>query len=138
MLITTMCDRILTSLEAVERFVCSRSDDDIDRASSNGAATAIDMQVMAKSSRAGLDVSSLSRSSQVLQPGVGAWQIDDDDELELVISLIKSRVTRLGKLITITEGTISANGWPWHERLVRTLRGRSNKLIMSLSFGGFP
>jgi hypothetical protein len=138
MLIITMCDRILTSLEAVERFVCSRSDDDINRVSSNGAAAAVDIQAMATSSRAGLDVSSLSRSSQVLQPRVGAWQIDDDDELELVISLIKSRVTRLGNLITMAEGTISANAWPWHERLVQALRRRSNKLVISSSFRGFP
>ncbi|KAF4961242.1 hypothetical protein FGADI_479 [Fusarium gaditjirri] len=136
MLIITMCDRILTSLEAVERFVCSRSDDDINRVSSKGDATALDMQAMAAPSRAGLEVSSLSRSrsSQMLQPGVSAWQIDDDDEMELVISLIKSRVTRLGNLITMAEGTISANAWPWHERLVQALRKRSNKLLISLSF----
>ncbi|KAF5564691.1 transcription factor [Fusarium phyllophilum] len=137
MLIMTMCDRILTSLEAVERFVCSRSDDDLNRNSSNGAAAALDMQAMAAPSRAGLAVSSLSRSSQMLQPGVGAWQIDDDDEMELVISLIKSRVTRLGNLITMAEGTISANAWPWHERLVQALRKRSNKLLISLSFRHF-
>ncbi|KAH7147699.1 hypothetical protein DER46DRAFT_539920, partial [Fusarium sp. MPI-SDFR-AT-0072] len=138
MLIITMCDRILTSLEAVERFVCSRSDDDVNRISSNGTAAAQDMHAMATPSRAGLEVSSLSQSSQMLQPGVGAWQIDDDDEMELVISLIKSRVTRLGNLITMAEGTISANAWPWHERLVQALRKRSNKLLISLSFRHFP
>lgn len=138
MLIITMCDRILTSLEAVERFVCSRSDDDMNRVSSNGAAAAVDIHAMETSSRAGLDVSSLSRPSQVLQPRVGAWQIDDDDELELVISLIKSRVTRLGNLISMAEGTISANAWPWHERLIQALRKRSNKLVISSSFHGFP
>ncbi|KAF5670278.1 transcription factor [Fusarium circinatum] len=115
MLIMTMCDRILTSLEAVERFVCSRSDDDNYKASYNDATAALDMQGVATPSRAGLEVSSLSRSSQMLQPGVGAWQIDDDDEMELVISLIKSRATRLGNLITMAEGTISTNAWPWHE-----------------------
>ncbi|CVL08826.1 hypothetical protein FPRO06_13223 [Fusarium proliferatum] len=137
MLIMTMCDRILTSLEAVDRFVCNRSDDDINKVSSNGTAAALDMQVMATPLSAGLEVSSLSRSSQMLQPGVGAWQIDDDDEMELVISLIKSRVTRLGNLITMAEGTISANAWPWHERLVQALRKRSNKLLISLSFRYF-
>ncbi|KAG5798161.1 hypothetical protein H9Q69_002770 [Fusarium xylarioides] len=137
MLVMTMCDRILTSLEAVERFVCSRSDDDLNMNSSNGAAAALNMQAMAAPSRAGLEVSSLSRSSQMLQPGVVAWQIDDDDEMELVISLIKSRVTRLGNLITMAEGTISANAWPWHERLVQALRKRSNKLLISLSFRHF-
>lgn len=136
MLIITMCDRILTSLEAVERFVCSRSDDNMNRVSSNGAAAAVDIQSTA-SSRAGLELSPLSRSSQVLQPGVGDWQIDDDDEMELVISLIKSRATRLGNLITMAEGTISANAWPWHERLVQALRKRSNKLVFSLSFRRF-
>lgn len=138
MLIITMCDRILTSLVAVERFVCGRSDDDVNRISSNITAAAVDMHAMETSSRAGLEVSSLSRSSQMLQPGVGAWQIDDDDEMELVISLIKSRVTRLGNLITMAEGTISANAWPWHERLVQALRKRSNKLLISLSFRHFP
>ncbi|PNP83829.1 hypothetical protein FNYG_02517 [Fusarium nygamai] len=137
MLVMTMCDRILTSLEAVERFVCSRSDDDINKATSNGAAAALGVQAMATPSRTGLEVPSLSRSSQMLQPGVGTWQIDDDDEMELVISLIKSRVTRLGNLITMAEGTISANAWPWHERLVQALRKRSNKLLISLSFRHF-
>ncbi|KAF5636742.1 transcription factor [Fusarium tjaetaba] len=137
MLIMTMCDRILTSLEAVERFVCSRNDEEMSKASSNGTATALDMQTMTTPSRAGLEVPSLSRSSQMLQPGVGAWQIDDDDEMELVVSLIKSRVTRLGNLITMAEGTISANAWPWHERLVQALRKRSNKLLISLSFRHF-
>ncbi|KAF5597651.1 transcription factor [Fusarium pseudocircinatum] len=137
MLIMTMCDRILTSLEAVERFVCSRSDDDMNKVASNGAAVALDMQAMATPSRTGLEVPSLSRSSQMLQPGVGTWQIDDDDEMELVISLIKSRATRLGNLITMAEGTISANAWPWHERLVQALRKRSNKLLISLSFRHF-
>ncbi|KAF5579088.1 transcription factor [Fusarium pseudoanthophilum] len=137
MLVMTMCDRILTSLEAVERFVCSRNDDELNKASTNGTATALDVQAMATASRAGLEVPSLSRSSQMLQPGVGAWQIDDDDEMELVISLIKSRVTRLGNLITMAEGTISANAWPWHERLVQALRKRSNKILISLSFRHF-
>ncbi|KAF5685300.1 hypothetical protein FDENT_6294 [Fusarium denticulatum] len=137
MLIMTMCDRILTSLEAVERFVCSRSDDDINKVTSNGAAVALNVQAMATPSRTGLEVPSLPRSSQMLQPGVGAWQIDDDDEMELVTSLIKSRATRLGNLITMAEGTISANAWPWHERLVQALRKRSNKLLISLSFRHF-
>ncbi|KAF4967207.1 hypothetical protein FSARC_5214 [Fusarium sarcochroum] len=106
MLIITMCDRMLTSLEAVERFVCSRVDN--------------------------------TNSPQVLQPRVSAWQIDDDDELELVISLIKSRVTRLGNLIAMAEGTVSANAWIWQERLAQALRRRSNKLLISLSFRGFP
>ncbi|CEF76453.1 hypothetical protein FGSG_08182 [Fusarium graminearum PH-1] len=133
MLIITICDRILTSLEAVERFVCNKKDDDIDRISSNGSTTAVDIQA----ARTELD-SSLSTTSQGLQSGVGAWQIDDEDEQEMVISLIKSRVTRLGNLINIAEGTISANGWPWHERLAQALRRRSNKLAISLSFRGFP
>ncbi|KAF4428835.1 transcription factor [Fusarium acutatum] len=137
MLIMTMCDRILTSLEAVERFVCSKNDDNITQVSSNGATAALDMHAMATPSRGGLEVLPLSRSSQMLQPGVGAWQIDDDDEMELVVSLIKSRVTRLGNLITMAEGTISANAWPWHERLVHALRKRSNKLLISLSFRHF-
>lgn len=133
MLIITICDRILTSLEAVERFVCNKKDDDINRISSNGSTTAVDIQA----ARTELD-SSLSTTSQGLQSGVGAWQIDDEDEQEMVISLIKSRVTRLGNLINIAEGTISANGWPWHERLAQALRRRSNKLAISLSFRGFP
>ncbi|KAM0496221.1 hypothetical protein ACHAP8_007480 [Fusarium lateritium] len=137
MLIITICDRILTSLEAVERFVCNKNDDDMNTVSSNGNASAVDIQATLTSSRTELE-SSMSTSSQGLQRGVGAWQIDDEDEQELVISLIKSRVTRLGNLINIAEGTISANGWPWHERLVQALRRRSNKLAISLSFRGFP
>lgn len=135
MLMITMCDRILTSLEAVERFVCSRTDD-TNRASSNSPAAA-DVNAMA-TSRAELDLPPLSRSPQAQQPRVGAWQIDDDDELELVISLIKSRVTRLGTLIAMAEGTVSANAWLSHERLAQALRRRSNKLLLSLSFRGFP
>jgi hypothetical protein len=135
MLMITMCDRMLTSLEAVERFVCSRTDD-TNRVSSNSTAAA-DVNAMA-TSRAELDLPPLSRSPQVLQPRVGAWQIDDDDELELVISLIKSRVTRLGNLIAMAEGMVSANAWLWHERLAQALRRRSNKLLISLSFRGLP
>ncbi|KAH7028043.1 uncharacterized protein B0I36DRAFT_365164 [Microdochium trichocladiopsis] len=141
MLMITMCDRILTSLEAVERFVCSRTDD-ANRVSSNttaaaAAAVAADVNATA-ASRAELGLPPLSRSPQVQQPRVGAWQIDDDDELELVISLIKSRVTRLGNLIAMAEGTVSANAWLSHERLAQALRRRSNKLLLSLSFRGFP
>ncbi|OBS23242.1 hypothetical protein FPOA_03795 [Fusarium poae] len=136
MLIITICDRILTSLEAVERFVCTKNDDDMNTVSCNGNAAAVDIQAtLTSSSRSD---QSLSASSNGLQSGVGAWQIDDEDEQELVISLIKSRVARLGNLINIAEGTISANGWPWHERLVQALRKRSNKLAISLSFRGFP
>ncbi|KAI1268143.1 hypothetical protein F5Y18DRAFT_279535 [Xylariaceae sp. FL1019] len=139
MLMITMCDRILTSLEAVERFVCSKPDD-TNRVSSiriAAAAAAADVNDMVTSSKE-LDLPLMPRSPQVQQPRVGAWQIDDDDELELVISLIKSRVTRLGSLIAMAEGTVSANAWLSHERLAQALRRRSNKLLMSLSFRGFP
>ncbi|KAF4467006.1 transcription factor [Fusarium albosuccineum] len=102
MLMITMCDRMLTSLEAVERFVCTRTDDS-SRVSSNSTSPT-DVNALA-TSRAELDLPPLSRSPHVLQPRVGAWQIDDDDELELVTSLIKSRVTRLGNLIAMAEGT---------------------------------
>lgn len=131
MLMITMCDRILTSLEAVERFVCSRTDGKtmVSSNSATAAAAATDANTMA-TSRAELDL--------VQQPRVGAWQIDDDDELELVISLIKSRVTRLGNLIAMAERTVSANAWLSHERLAQALRRRANKLLISLSFRGFP
>ncbi|RTE69453.1 hypothetical protein BHE90_016165 [Fusarium euwallaceae] len=135
MLMITMCDRMLTSLEAVERFVCSRTDN-TNRVSSNSTATA-DINSLA-TSRAELDLPPLSRSPQVLQPRVGAWQIDDDDELELVLSLIKSRVTRLGTLIAMAEGMVRANAWLLHERLAQALRRRSSKLLISLSFRGCP
>lgn len=143
MLMITMCDRILTSLEAVERFVCSRIDDTDNRVSPNSsataAATAADPNSAMATSRAELDLPPLSLPPQAQQqPRVGAWQIDDDDELELVISLVKSRVTRLGNLIAMAEGTVSANAWLSHERLVQALRRRSNKLLISLSFRGFP
>ncbi|KAI0439050.1 hypothetical protein F4803DRAFT_532857 [Xylaria telfairii] len=139
MLMITMCDRILTSLEAVERFVCSRADDTnrVNSISTAAAAAAADFNDMARS-RAELDLRPMSREPQVQQPRLGAWQIDDDGELELVISLIKSRVTRLGNLITMAEGTVSANAWLSHERLAQALRSRSNKLLISLSFRGFP
>ncbi|GAB0138721.1 hypothetical protein EsDP_00006946 [Epichloe bromicola] len=135
MLIITMCDRMLTSLEAVERFVCSKTDN-TNEVSSNTTAAA-DVHAMT-TSRAELDLTPPSRSRQVLQPRMNAWQIDDDDEQELVISMIKSRVTRLGNVIAMAEGTGSANAWLWHERLAQALRKRSNKLLISLSFRGFP
>lgn len=140
MLMITMCDRILTSLEAVERFVCSRTDDTNRVGSNSTAAAAAAAGIIATTtSRAELDLPPLARSSQeIQQPRVGAWQIDDDDELELVISLIKSRVTRLGNVIAMAEGTVSANAWLSHERLAQALRRRSNKLLISLSFRGFP
>lgn len=132
MLMITMCDRILTSLEAVERFVCSRTDGTNRVGSNSTTPAAADANTMAMS-RADLDL-----PSHVQQPRVGAWQIDDDDELELVISLIKSRVTRLGNLIAMAERTVSANAWLSHERLAQALRRRANKLLISLSFRGFP
>ncbi|KAK5655557.1 hypothetical protein OQA88_5488 [Cercophora sp. LCS_1] len=135
MLIITMCDRMLTSLEAVERFVCGRTDDTNEVRSQSAAAA--DVNAMA-ASRPERDPPPLPHSPQALQPRVGAWQIDNDDELELVISLIKSRVKRLGNLIAMTEGTVSANAWLWHERLAQALRRRANKLLVSLSFRGFP
>lgn len=134
-LIITMCDRMLTSLEAVERFVCSKTDNTNGVISNINAAA--DVNAMA-TSHAELDLPLLSRSRQFLQPGLNAWQIDDDDEQELVISLIKSRVTRLGNLIAMAEGTGSANAWLWHERLAQALRKRSTKLLISLSFRDFP
>ncbi|KAM0351068.1 hypothetical protein ACHAPU_002849 [Fusarium lateritium] len=126
MLIITMCDRMLTSLEAVERFVSSKTDD------RNGVGSNTNTAADANA-----DLSHLSRQHQVLPPGMNAWQIDDDDQQELVVSLIKSRVTRLGNLIAMAEGAVSANAWLGHERLAQALRKRSNKLLMSLSFRGF-
>lgn len=63
-------------------------------------------------------------------------QIDEDDELELVISLLKSRMARLHNLLALTEGAVNANGWPSHGRITQGLRRRFNELLFSLSFRG--
>lgn len=52
------------------------------------------------------------------------WQLDDDDELRVLQSLLAARVAKLGGVIGRLEGTIRANYWPAHESMVRCLRER--------------
>jgi len=66
----------------------------------------------------------------------GIYPNPEDDELELVISLLKSRMARLGNLLAMTEGAVSANGWPSHGRITQGLRRKFNELLFSLSFCG--
>ncbi|KAI1441224.1 hypothetical protein F5Y02DRAFT_311135 [Annulohypoxylon stygium] len=58
---------------------------------------------------------------------IGRWQLDDEDELHVLQSLLVARMTKLDKLIGRLETAIKANYWPAHKGLVRSLRQRFSR-----------
>ncbi|KAI0882029.1 uncharacterized protein GGS22DRAFT_191760 [Annulohypoxylon maeteangense] len=55
---------------------------------------------------------------------IGRWQLDDEDELHVLQSLLAARMTKLDKLIGQLETAIKGNYWPAHKGLIRSLRQR--------------
>ncbi|KAI0102521.1 hypothetical protein GGR51DRAFT_573995 [Nemania sp. FL0031] len=51
----------------------------------------------------------------------GGWRLDDEDEIQVIKSLIGIRITRLGSLITLLEKAVKANH-PAYEWVIRALR----------------
>ncbi|KAI1454035.1 hypothetical protein F4805DRAFT_338639 [Annulohypoxylon moriforme] len=55
---------------------------------------------------------------------IGRWQLDDEDELHVLQSLLAARMTKLDRLIGQLEAAIKGNYWPAHKGLIRSLRQR--------------
>ncbi|OBR05570.1 hypothetical protein CH63R_12273 [Colletotrichum higginsianum IMI 349063] len=122
-LIITMSERILGSLESVERVVRRKHEH-----GGGGGGTQTATADPANPWLAG------KTGALTPPPSAGGWQIDDDDEQRLVVSLLRSRMARLGSTIAMAEGAVSANAWSSHDRMVQALRKRFNSLLFSLSF----
>lgn len=63
---------------------------------------------------------------------IGRWQLDDDDELHVLQSLLTARMTRLGSLIGMIEGVVDGNCWPAHEGMTRDLRERFTQAMFTI------
>ncbi|KAJ0296904.1 hypothetical protein Brms1b_013665 [Colletotrichum noveboracense] len=122
-LIITMSERILGSLESVERVVRRKHE-----YGGGGGGTQTATADPANPWLAG------KTGALTPPPSAGGWQIDDDDEQRLVVSLLRSRMARLGSTIAMAESAVSANAWSSHDRMVQALRKRFNSLLFSLSF----
>ncbi|KAK2028412.1 hypothetical protein LX32DRAFT_694039 [Colletotrichum zoysiae] len=119
-----MSERILGSLESVERVVRRKHE----HGGGGGGGTQTATADPANPWLAG------KTGAPTPPPSAGGWQIDDDDEQRLVVSLLRSRMARLGSTIAMAEGAVSANAWSSHDRMVQALRKRFNSLLFSLAF----
>ncbi|KAI1470988.1 uncharacterized protein F4812DRAFT_455099 [Daldinia caldariorum] len=55
---------------------------------------------------------------------IGLWQLDGDDELQVLNSLFTARIDRLRSLLTTLGNLVNNYDWPAHERLVDDIRRR--------------
>ena len=60
-----------------------------------------------------------------------SWQLDDDDEHLVLQSLIRARVAKLERLLSILNRVVSENSWPAHSGMMRDLQTR----LLRGSFG---
>ena len=61
------------------------------------------------------------------------WQLDGDDELHVVQSLLLLRVKKLGRLIGNIERVVNMNHWPTHEDRARDLRDRFTHAMLVIN-----
>ena len=52
----------------------------------------------------------------------GSWELDDEDELQALRSILRLRMEKLSKLIEKLERVVSFNRWPAHTRVVQAIR----------------
>lgn len=68
--------------------------------------------------------SSRNSSTDGRKLSIGLWQLDEEDELHVLQSLLIARMTRLGNLVGMIEEVVNGNYWPAHESMTRNLRDR--------------
>ncbi|KAJ8130146.1 hypothetical protein O1611_g3486 [Lasiodiplodia mahajangana] len=61
----------------------------------------------------------------------GGWRLDDEDEIQVIKSLIGIRITRLGSLISLLEKAVKANH-PAYEWVIRALRQSITERIATI------
>ncbi|KAK5630176.1 hypothetical protein RRF57_005891 [Xylaria bambusicola] len=70
-----------------------------------------------------------------LKVKAGAWRLDDEEEINVIRSLIGIRITRLGSLITLLEKAVKAKH-PAYEWVIRALRQSITEKIAAIGSGG--
>ncbi|GJD00199.1 hypothetical protein ColKHC_09024 [Colletotrichum higginsianum] len=120
-LIITMSERILDSLESVERVVRRKHEH-----GGGGGGTQTATADPANPWLAG--------KTGALTPPPSAGAGRSTTTTSSGWSLLRSRMARLGSTIAMAEGAVSANAWSSHDRMVQALRKRFNSLLFSLSF----
>ncbi|RYP17320.1 hypothetical protein DL765_004611 [Monosporascus sp. GIB2] len=53
---------------------------------------------------------------------IGSWELDDEDEVQALRSLLSLRTERLGQLIDKLERIVHYNRWPAHTRIMQAIR----------------
>lgn len=114
MLIISMCDRMLSSLHSV----LERARQGRQHGQSQGSCVQRETQNNAMSST--FNVNNSSRGRPRLQ--IGAWQLDDEDELQVLQSLLKLRFAKLGDFVNEIGKVVDINHWPAHQHIVLNLR----------------
>ncbi|KAI0514694.1 hypothetical protein F5B22DRAFT_656645 [Xylaria bambusicola] len=70
-----------------------------------------------------------------LKVKAGAWRLDDEEEINVIRSLIGIRITRLGSLITLLEKGVKVNH-PAYEWVIRALRQSITEKVAAIGPGG--
>lgn len=67
-----------------------------------------------------------SSYSRDVRPGlkIGRWQLDNDDERQVIQSLLAARMVRLSRLIAKIQHSVQLNEWPVHEALAGHMQER--------------
>lgn len=115
MLVLSMCNKILGTLEAISQSVSMEGFDK----------TQIVEQASEKRRRNGTDGSNGDEGRRRGHSiSIRTWQLDDDDEHLVLQSLLTARVMRMESLLSQLGKMVDKHSWPAHKGLIREMQNR--------------
>ncbi|KAE8329430.1 hypothetical protein BDV39DRAFT_203060 [Aspergillus sergii] len=81
-----------------------------------------------------------SQSGSYNDPGdtglqIRRWKLDNEDEMQVLRSLVNVRITKLNSLLNRLEKIVIVHQWSSHVSIVRDLQERFNQTIIMVSMG---
>lgn len=127
MLVISMCDRMMSSLQSVLSQSHGRRKDHQETFGD----IRLPLGVHNNTSGSTGTNEDLSQERQRLR--IGRWELDDEDETHVLHSLLGSRLSKLSYFVDEIGRLVDKNHWPAHKDIIRELQERSQAARASLN-----